>query len=195
MASFRNPFLRLPSHTHPTLSPLRLCHCRRITTTPFLQAPPPVLSRLRDDLKIAMRAKDAVRLSVLRNLLSEITNASKTNSPITTDLRLLNLLRQRIASSRTAASEFRDAGRNDVAEKEEAQISVMEEYAGGVETVGEEEVRAVVRGVVEEMRGGGGKVDLGAVLRKVTGEGGALDGRPVEKKEVVKIVKELLEVL
>src|SRR3954471_6261859 len=79
----------------------------RLYSTPSTEAPAsPLLSKLRTDLKSAMRAKDTARLSVLRSLLADITNASKTSSPITNDVALLALLRKRISASQTATDEF-----------------------------------------------------------------------------------------
>ncbi|TVY52847.1 Altered inheritance of mitochondria protein, partial [Lachnellula suecica] len=95
-----------------------------------------------------MRAKDTARLSVLRSLLSSTLNASKTSSPINTDLQMLSLLRKSSAQGKTASEEFRKNGREDLAAKEEAQVGILEEYAGGVEVVGEGEIRGVVEGVV-----------------------------------------------
>ena len=158
------------------------------TTTPA----PPLLLKLRTDLKTAMKAKDAPRLAVLRNLLAEVTNAAKTNQPIASDLQLLSLLRKRAAASKAASLEFKQAGRDDLVEGEEKQTKVMEEYAGGVETVGEDEVRVTVERVIGEMREGGGKVVMGEVLKRLFAPGGGFEGKPVERGVVAQVVKEVL---
>lgn len=178
-----------------TLRPLRTQVCLRYNST-STQAEP-LLPRLRTQLKSAMIAKDTPRLSVLRALLADITNASKTTSPVSTDLHLLALLRKRIAASRSAADEFKAANRPDLAEKEEAQIKVLEEYAGTVSeaaggAISEADIRDAVSKVVEAVKGEGAKADVGTVLKRVLGEGGSLAGKLVERGEVAKIVKELL---
>lgn len=146
------------------------------------------LKRERSDAKV----RNCYSLNVLRALLAEITNASKTTSPIKTDLQLLSLLRKRVAASRTAAQEFSAANRTDLKDKEDAQVAVLEGYAGEVDTIGEEEITRVVGEVVGKMRTAEKKVDLGSVLKALVGPGGEFDGKPVEKAEVAKIVKGML---
>jgi uncharacterized protein YqeY len=142
-------------------------------------------------MKAAMQAKDSNRLSVLRSILSQTLNASKTNSPINTDLQMLALLRKTANASRVASEEFKSAGRQDLAEKEESQVKIMEEYAGGVETMGEEDIIAAVKEVVAKMKGEGAKMQMGEVLKKVFAPN-ALGDKPVEKSEVAKVVKQIL---
>lgn len=198
MASLPRPIFHLSARTLPSNSLLRshahtavpLCY-RCLSFTPP-NSSSPVLTQLRNDLKIAMRNKDTARLSVLRAILAEITNASKTSSPIANDLQLLALLRKRIGSAQSAVAEFSTANRPDLATKEEQQIAVLEEYAGSVETVEEADIKKAVEGVIEKLKAGSEKLDLGSVLKSVTGPGGELEGKPVEKKKVVWIVKEIL---
>src|SRR3954471_14415745 len=102
-----------------------------------------------------MQNKDSNRLSVLRSLLTETLNASKTSNPINTDMQMLALLRKTANASKAASEEFKGNGRQDLADKEDLQLRIMEEYAGGVETVAEEEIRTVVEGVLEGMRSEG----------------------------------------
>lgn len=140
-----------------------------------------------------MREKDTNRLNVLRGLLAEVTNSAKTATPVKTDMQLLSLLRKRAASAKAASDEFKTAGRDDLVEREESQVKVLEEYAGGVETMSADEVRDIVIKTVEEAKAQqGSKVNMGEVLKKLLGPGGSLDGKPVEKKEVAGIVKEVL---
>lgn len=69
-------------------------------------------------MKKAMIAKDSNRLSVLKSLMTQTLNASKTANPINSDLQILALLRKGVASGKAASEEFRGAGRADLAEKE-----------------------------------------------------------------------------
>lgn len=142
-------------------------------------------------MKTAMQAKDTNRLSVLRSLMSQTLNASKTSSPITTDLQMLALVRKTANASRIASAEFKSAGRQDLADKEESQLKIMEEYAGLVETMDEEQIRSAVREVVDKMEAEGSKMQMGEVLKRVFAPE-ALGEKPVEKGEVAKIVKQVL---
>lgn len=138
-----------------------------------------------------MQDKDKNKLNVLRALLSQSLNASKTNSPIVTDMQMLALVRKNAAASKQAAAEFVEAGRQDLADKEAEQMRVMEEYIGEVKTVGEEEIRRVVGEVVEGLKAAGGKLQMGEVLKKVFSKE-VLGEKNVERADVARIVKELL---
>lgn len=139
-----------------------------------------------------MKAKDTNRLNVLRGLIAEITNSAKTSNPITTDLQLLSLLRKRAAAAKSASEEFKAAGRNDLVEKEQMQGYVLEEYAGSVETMSEPDIRDAVKVVVEEVKAaaGGGRFNMGDVLKKILGPGGSLEGKPVDRSTVARLVKQ-----
>ena len=138
-----------------------------------------------------MQNKDSNRLSVLRSLLSQTLNASKTSTPINTDMQMLALLRKTANASKAATEEFKGAGRQDLADKEDMQLKIMEEYAGTVEILGVEDIRAAVNKVVEAMKSEGSKMQLGDVLKNVFSPE-ILGGKPVEKGDVAKIVKEIL---
>lgn len=132
------------------------------------------------------------RLNVLRAVLAETTNAAKTSNPLRTDVQMLALLRKKAASSRAAAQEFGSANREDLQSKEMAQVAVLEEYASGVETVGEEEVTEAIQSVLGKMRTEGKSVNIGSVLKELLGPEGALQGKPVEGKEVARLAKGLI---
>lgn len=135
-----------------------------------------------------MQAKDSNRLAVLRSILTQVLNASKTNSPVNTDLQLLALIRKTANASRTASEEFKNAGRQDLAEKEDSQLNVLDEYAGCVETLGEDDIKAAVEAVIAKMKGEGTILKMGEVLKRVLLPE-ALGGKPVERADVVKVVK------
>ena len=86
--------------------------------------------------------------------------------------------------------EFYQADRKDLVRKEEEQLEVLREYAGGVSVMSREEVQAVVQEVIDEMKGRGAKVALGEVMKTVVGPGGRLEGRFVEKATVVGVIRE-----
>jgi uncharacterized protein len=138
-----------------------------------------------------MQAKDTNRLSVLRSLLTQTLNASKTAHPIKTDLQMLALLRKSASASRLASEEFRGAGRQDLAEKEETQMKIMEEYADGVETLTDEDIVAAVRGIVDEMKDKGSTVQMGEVMKRVLAAD-ILGEKPVARGDVARIVKQVL---
>ncbi|OQO02617.1 hypothetical protein B0A48_12145 [Cryoendolithus antarcticus] len=180
----------------PPLRPLR--HVRLAPSLRFYSAPstpgaPPLLLKLRSDLKSALKARDAPRLAVLRSLLAEVTNQSKTASPLQTDMQLLSLLRKRQASAETAKQEFEKAGRGDLVEKEVEQEGILGEYVGSVETVSEEEVKATVAAEVARMRAEGkGELKAGLVMKEMLKKDGVFEGKNVEKVVVARAVKDVL---
>lgn len=142
-------------------------------------------------MKTAMQQKDTNRLSVLRSLMAQTLNASKTSNPINTDMQMLALLRKASTAAKAASEEFKGAGRQDLADKEEAQVKVLEEYAGGVEVMGEADIRRSVEEVVTQIKTSGGKLAMGEVLKVVFAPEN-LGGKPVDKGEVAKVVKQVL---
>jgi uncharacterized protein YqeY len=142
-------------------------------------------------MKTAMQNKDSNRLSVLRSILAQTLNASKTSNPINTDMQMLALLRKTANASRIASEEFKGQGRQDLADKEDLQVQIMEEYAGNVEVLGEQEIRQAVSKAVESLKSAGGSLKMGDVLKKVFGPE-VLGGKNIDKAEVTRIVKETL---
>jgi len=193
---FRAPlrsFRSQEAHLKPQLPRCLPCLQRRPYSSEA--PPPPLLAKLKGDLKAAMRSKDAPRLAVLRSVISSTLNSSKTGSPVKTDAQLVALLRKQSRSSQEAAKEFRDAGREDLADKEQAQIQVLEEYAAGsgIESVGEEELRDMVKTTLSELAAEGiaAKQQMGEAMKRLLASGGPLDGKYVEKSDVIAIVKEM----
>jgi len=142
-------------------------------------------------MKTAMQNKDSNRLSVLRSILSQTLNASKTSTPINTDMQMLALLRKSAKASRAASEEFKGAGRDDLAEKEDLQVNIMEEYAVGVETMSAEQIRLAVQDIIAKMKTEGAKMQMGDVLKRVFAPE-ALGEKPVEKGDVARIVKQVM---
>jgi uncharacterized protein len=133
-----------------------------------------------------------LRLNVLRALISETNNASKTSSPIQTDLQLLSLIRKRVVAARNASQQFLEANRSDLKEQEDAQIAMLEEYAGRIQKMSVEEIQLSISQAIFQLRSGEKKADLSAVLKSLLSPGGILDGKPVERAEVARIAKETI---
>ncbi|KAI9718300.1 MAG: hypothetical protein M1828_006764 [Chrysothrix sp. TS-e1954] len=149
---------------------------------------PPLLLKLRGDLKTAMKAKDTNRLNVLRGILGEVSNVAKSSSPVKSDLQLLALLRKEAAAGRATAEEASKGGRADITDNENAQVAVMEEYAAGVETLSDNEIRESIVSVMQDMSKAGEETKKGTVLKKLLGPGGILEGKPVERSVVADLV-------
>jgi hypothetical protein len=145
---------------------------------------------IKNDLKTAMRAKDAPRLAVLRTILSANLNASKTSSPIQTDIQLVALLRKLRKQYEDAATEAEGAGRSELVEKERQQLDILDGYiqACGVETVAASDLEAIVQKAADAAKAAqaGPKEIMGKVMGAVMGQ---LEGKDVDKKTLAELVK------
>ncbi|ESZ98700.1 hypothetical protein SBOR_0938 [Sclerotinia borealis F-4128] len=152
---------------------------------------PPMLSKIRADIKTAMVNKDTTRRDILRSLLNDTLMTLKSNSPITTDVQMLALIRKSTTASRGARDQFKAAGREDLVGREEEQLKVLDEYASGVEMVGEDEIRNTVKELVNSMKDENEEIQMGNVLKRVFAPE-VLGEKNVERGEVAKIVKEVM---
>ena len=137
--------------------------------------------RLRADLTTAMKARDEIRSSTLRMVLTSITNAEvsgKTARELTDD-DVLTVLTSEAKKRREAATAFDDGGRAEMAAKERAEAEVIADYLP--EQLSAEEIAALVAAAVASTGAAGegmkamGKV-MGVVTPQVKGraDGGAV---------------------
>ncbi|MGN6162711.1 MAG: GatB/YqeY domain-containing protein [Marmoricola sp.] len=130
--------------------------------------------QLRDDLTTAMKARDQVRSSTLRMVLTALTNAEVAGKEAVelTDEQVLAVLSTEAKKRREAAAAFADGGRDEAAAKEEAELGVILGYLP--EQLDEDAIKALVDEVIDELgvRGDGpramGRV-MGALQPKVRG--------------------------
>ncbi|KAL1959765.1 hypothetical protein VTO42DRAFT_1351 [Malbranchea cinnamomea] len=155
----------------------------------------PLLTKIRSDLKDAMRAKDKTRLEVLRGLISEVNNAAKTPRPIETDQGLVQLIRKRSDAIKAACEEYIQQNRNDLREQADAEIAILAQYASMMEAATAEEIKKAVSQAIEKLKGEGQKPVIGLVMKALSGEGSPLQGKYFEKAEVASIAKEALKSL
>jgi uncharacterized protein YqeY len=177
-----------------TAYPTRICSALRFYSDEASLAPPPLLLKLKGDLKTAMRAKDAPRLSVLRAIMSANLNASKTDKPIRTDLQLIALIRKMERNAAAAIEEAKAANRDDLVEKEQLQADILHEYVegSGVKSIGVDELKAIIQTAIKASRDAGEaeKSMTGAVIKRVKA---ATDGQDVDNKELASLVREALQ--
>lgn len=148
-----------------------------------------VLPRLMADLKDAMRAKDTPRLNVLRTLRAEITNASKTPKPIDSDPKLLALIKKQMAAAEKAIAEFESAKRDDLVEKERAQMQVMQAYVEEIPVLSKSEMDSMVEEAVALLTKDSGKAQFGAVMKAVLAKA---TGLPVDQSYLTEKIKKAI---
>jgi uncharacterized protein YqeY len=102
-----------------------------------------LLSRLNDDMKSAMKAKDKESLQVIRMIKSSIQNEQIKVGHDLTDDEELSVLSREMKQRRDSLREFEQAGRDDLAEKVKSEIAIVEKYMP--EQLSEDEIRQIVQ--------------------------------------------------
>ena len=138
--------------------------------------------RINADTTAAMKAKDAARLSTLRMVKAAVQNREIEKGGELSDEELTKALQSLVKQRRDSVEQYEKAGRAELAEKERAEIAVIEEYLP--RAASREEVERVVAEVVAEL-GASSMKEMGAVMKAAQARlGGAADGRTLS--EVVK---------
>lgn len=141
--------------------------------------------RLAADLKEAMRQRDERGRSVLRMTISALHNAEIAAGHELDEGDEVAVLTKEAKQRRDSIEEFRKAGRQDIAEKEEAELALLAAYLP--EQVSRDEIVEAARQVIEET-GASGARDIGKVMPPLMQRfRGRADG-----KEVNEVVRELL---
>ena len=142
-------------------------------------------SRLEEDLKAAMRAREAVRRDTIRYLLSEVQKAEKAEQRDFDDEEVLRVLGRQAAQRRESIEAFAKGGRQDLVDKEEAELEIILEYMP--EQMSEEQIAELVQAAIEEV-GASGPQDMGKLMGRLMPQTrGKADGRTVNE-----IVRRLL---
>ncbi|MCL2625549.1 MAG: GatB/YqeY domain-containing protein [Cystobacterineae bacterium] len=121
--------------------------------------------QLEADLKQAMRAQNALELSVLRMAKSAIQyKAVEPNAKPLVDMDIVAVLRKLINQRKDAAEQFRQGNREELAAKEESEILILQRYLP--KPLSAEELSQVVRQTIAEL-GISGPKSFGVVMKKV----------------------------
>ena len=130
---------------------------------------------LQKDLTTALKAHDALRVSTLRLLLAQIKNEEIARRGPLAREDVLALVRRGIKTRRESVEHFDRGGRADLAEKERAEIAVLEAYLP--RQLSQVEIAAAAAEVVREL-GAQGKKDMGRVMKALLERyAGQVDGR------------------
>jgi len=129
-----------------------------------------VAEQFRADITSAMKAQEKERVGALRLVLSELQKAAKEGSD--DELAVLRRERKRRLE---AASQFRDGGRPELADQEEAEAELISGYMPA--ELGDEELDAIVAAAIAET-GASSPKDMGQVMKVVMAKsGGRADGK------------------
>ena len=134
--------------------------------------------RIDEDLKDAMRAKDAARLSVLRLLKAALKNATIEKVGAAGELNDADAIagiRKQLKQRQDSIESFEKGGRTELAEKEKAEISVLNHYLP--QAMSAEELQKTVADTIREV-GATSRAQMGAVMKALQPKiAGRADGK------------------
>ena len=125
--------------------------------------------RLRQDLTTAIKARDEIRSSTIRMVLTAITNAEVSGKEARelSDDDVIGVLSTEAKKRREAATAFADGGRAEMAAKEQAEAAVLADYLP--EQLGADEIATLVGAAIEQVGAAGeGMRAMGKVMGVVT---------------------------
>lgn len=143
--------------------------------------------RLQGDLHEAMKARDDVRRRTIRMVLTAVSTEEVSGAAARelTDDEVLDVLATQAKRRRESAEVFASNGRDDLAEKERAELGVLEVYLPA--QLGDDELRAVVDAAVAET-GASSPKQMGLVVKAVLGR----VGKQADGKRIAALVRDRL---
>ena len=136
-----------------------------------------IKTKLEDDLKQAMRERNAPRRDVIRYIRSEIRNQEIRLRRDLEDDDAIQVLSRQAQQRRDSIEAFQSANRQDLVDKERAELEIITEYLP--RQMGEDEIRALVAQTVAET-GAAGPRDMGKVMSAIMPQvRGRAEGRQV----------------
>ena len=117
--------------------------------------------RITDDMKGAMRAKDAPRLLAIRGLLAAVKQREVDERIVLDDAAVVAILDKLVKQRKDSIEQFTAGGRQDLVDKEKVELQVLESYLPA--RLGAAEIAAEVAALVAET-GASGAADMGKVM-------------------------------
>ncbi len=138
------------------------------------------------DLTAAMKSRDAERLSVIRMMKAAVRNKEIDTRKELNDAEAIQVFLSLVKQRQDSVEQFTKGGRMDLADKEAAEIKVIESYLPAAVTDGE--IAQTVEAVIRET-GANSVKDMGKVMKGCMAQ---FAGRPVDGTKVSAFVKEKL---
>jgi uncharacterized protein YqeY len=140
-----------------------------------------LVQKIDQDLVAAMKARDELRLSVLRMAKTALKLKQVEHGRPLEDSETLGILRTAVKQRHESAEQFRNGGREELANKEEAEITILEEYLPA--TASDEELEAAVTAAIADT-GAASARDIGKVMKSAMAKlaGKTVDGKRVNEK-------------
>jgi len=145
-----------------------------------------IKTKIAEAVKDAMRAKDKQRLGILRLLMSEFKRVEVDERIDLDDARVLAILDKQLKQRKDSAKQYQEAGRTDLADQENFEIGVIQEYLP--QALSSDEINKLIKDAIAQI-GAEGMRDMGKVMAIVKPQ---VQGR-ADMGEVSKLVKSNLD--
>lgn len=143
--------------------------------------------RLTEDLKLAMKARDQLRMDVIRMIKAAVMNKEVEMKKDLDDAEMSRIMTTMIKQRKEAVEQFEKGNRAELAAKERQEISIIESYLP--RALSPEELAQTVDAVIRETGAASAK-DMGTVMKAVMAR---LAGQPVDGKQVSDLVRAKLK--
>jgi uncharacterized protein YqeY len=143
--------------------------------------------RLTEDLKLAMKARDQLRMDVIRMIKAAVLNKEVEVKKDLDDAEMSRIMTTMIKQRKESVEQFEKGQRAELAAKERQEISIIEAYLP--KALSPEELDRTVDAVIHESGATSAK-DMGAVMKAVMAR---LAGQPVDGKQVSDLVRSKLK--
>jgi uncharacterized protein YqeY len=137
-----------------------------------------LLSDIKQDLKQAMLDKNVLVRDTIRMFLSEVQRYEIDNKEEVDDSKALQIINKMIKQRNDSISQFKNGGRNDLAEKEEKEVDILSKYKPA--QLSDEEITSKVKEAIEQS-GATSMQDMGKVMGILKSLSGSADMGLVSK--------------
>jgi len=145
-----------------------------------------IIDQIDQELKEAMKAKNSAKVSVLRMLKSAAKNvAIEKKVEYLDDQEILKIISKQVKQNKESIEEFKKGSRQDLVEKEEAEIKILSNYLP--EPLADDALNQLIEAAIQES-GASKKSDMGKVMKLVLEKAaGRADGKVVSQKVAAKL--------
>jgi uncharacterized protein YqeY len=143
--------------------------------------------RLTEDLKLAMKARDQLRMDVIRMIKAAVLNKEMEIKKDLDDAEMSRVMTTMIKQRRESVEQFEKGNRTELAQKERQEIAILESYLP--QALSSEQLSAVVDSVIRET-GARSLKEMGVVMKAVMAQ---VAGQPVDGKQISDLVRSKLQ--
>ena len=142
--------------------------------------------KIQNDIAQAMRDKDSLKLSTLRMMKTAVKNKEIDKMKTLEEPEVIAVLNTLLKQRRDSVEQFRAGGREEMAQKEEAEIKIIEAYLPAAAS--DDDIRLAVEEAISET-GASSMKDMGKVMKAAIAR---LSGKTSDGSKVSQVVKEKL---